>query len=419
MKVFYFSAPSCPVVQFEDGSTHIDITDFLISRKFTDGIKYSTVESDARHLVRWLNYLTQTKLGIYQASGLTIERFRDYLFEEEDLLADTANKYIISICAFYYWSQKERRVANMIGWRDKGKNVSYKIIVNKAKDNKTDRSKSPYMAEYQVPFLKGGEGKVVGETKYVPTHREVHLAEEKIELDMSHQNKDLSDAMKERNRLIFKWLTTVGLRRKELVCLEVGDIPANGDRSYLIDVLIDKGTKFDNIRIVKVPHWLIKDTLDYIEYEREDMLNEMKAKFGRPEQIPYLFVNAGNASAQAQMSTETIYSFCKNLGKKLNPHALRRYALTSLASVLYRVELNMSSGSADRASSVRKNVEVLIKNQAGHASIDTTIKYYVNMGISRYLSTQETEFLAIRERELEMELALVREMQDSSIRRAL
>lgn len=409
MSVSYWSAPSCPVIHNDLGATEVDLTEFLISRKFTSRMEYSTVENDARHLVVWKNYLTEHGIALYHATTLTLEQFRDSLADEEDLSDAYVNKHLSTICAFYWWAQNEGRTANMIGWKDKAVNVDYRIRVNK------QRANSNAVAEYRIPFaLKT----IKTHQKAIPTTRDIEEAEEKIQLRNAHQNESLAEAMKVRDMLLFRWLTTVGLRRNEIVHLDIGDIPSLEDNDdFMVDVIISRGTKFGKIRKVKVPRVLVEATLEYIEYERADILEAKQEKFGKPEEIGYLFVNAGNSAKHPKMDARTVYDFLKGLSKKITPHALRRYALTTFAKVLYKVERAMAGDSLDKERVIKQNLMQIVAVQAGHESADTTIHFYVDTAQALYLSENSHENLTTREAELEMELELVRQRKAGGTRR--
>ncbi|WP_086479615.1 tyrosine-type recombinase/integrase [Oceanospirillum sanctuarii] len=410
MKVSYYSAPSCPVIHSETGVTERDLTEFLIWRKFSLKLDYSTVANDARHLVNWKNYLSEIGVPLYGATSLIVEQFRDFLVEE-DLSYQYVNKHLISICTFYWWSQNEGRSDSMIGWKDKASDAEYRIRVSKQKPG------SNSVVEYRIPFLLKT---IKSHQKPVPTHSDIERAEETILLRYAAQNEELSEAMKLRDHLIFRWLTAVGLRRNELVSLEVVDIPSldNLD-THMVDVIVSRGTKFAKTRKVMVPRTVIEATHEYIEFERADILEAKKEKFGAPIDIPYLFVNAGNSSKHAKMDARTVYDFLKGLGKNITPHALRRYSLTALATVLYRVERTMAAGSPDKERVIKANLMQIVAVQAGHESPDTTIRYYVDTAQARYMSEEGRENLSLRESELEMELALIRERKIGGITRVL
>lgn len=405
IRFMYWSAPSCPVIQTDKGVIQSDLTDYLIYRKFTSRMDYSTVANDARHLTVWQNYLEENDLSLYKASSLTVEHFRDFL-DKKDLSKAYINKHLITICAFYWWAQKEGIVSNIIGWKDKSSKTEFSIRVDKQSAN----SKSSL--EYRIPYtLKTIKSPQLS----IPNSTDIDYAEERILKMVSHQNAELAEAVTVRDLLIFHWLTKVGLRRNELVSLEVNDIPKDLG-SFMIEVVINKGTKFGKSRKVQVPRPLIEETLQYIKYERADILTAKKARFGNSSAVRELFVNAGNAAVRAKMDSKTVYDFLTKISDKINPHACRRYALTNFATVLYRLEIALAGESADKERIIKNNLLQIVARQAGHEDPDTTIRFYVDTAQARYLAESGFENLSNREAELELELMLIRQRKQTSAR---
>ncbi len=377
-----YKASKSPLIERSDGTTHFDLTRFLMFRMSFHANKYMTTYYEASRLANWLNFLTQNNVELYAADTSMIVQFRDEMLAKgkEPVYA---NLHIMSICGFYWWAQKEKIVSNMIGWLDiDHPERHYLIRVHKAKGNSS--------SEFSIPYLK----KVPSSHQQpIPSREDIEFLEEAIyESHYSDvQYHPLTELAFARDMLIFRWLTEVSLRRNELVSLDISDIQnAKKSDNVFSEMLIYKGTKYDKKRIVLIRNSLLQATLDYIKFERAEILSAKRNVFGKPESVEALFVNTGNSAKHARMNAVTVYKFLnrveKNKGIKVNPHALRRYSLTELACDLYRVMMNdKDAKSGDAFQVAQANTLYMLAKHAGHNSSDTTIRSYVNIAQTRYM----------------------------------
>jgi len=392
----YFSAPKCPVIMDDKGATFEVLTEYLIARRFTHRLDYSTVEADARNLAKYANYLAGLDVKLFDATSLNLENFRDDL--EGEISPRNVNLHLAAVCAFYWWAQEQEHCSNMIGWNDKATKLKYRIVVN--------RSKGQGSAPYDIPFKLPAPQM---QQKYVPSNTEIRGLEDHIasgtESSQSAKSDEVNNARVIRDLLIFHWLTTVGLRREELVSLKVDQIPQVRDSdSFLVSVVVDDGAKFNKSRRVEVPKDLVAETLSYIEYERPILLEAHGKKFGDPCNISTLFVNGGNAARQPKMNANTIYQKYTDYNPVLTPHALRRYALTKFATVLYRLGRKLNENKKNQGDVIRSDLLYRVAKQAGHQSPDTTIRFYVDLAETYALSDEEIESLTEREKKLELSM---------------
>ncbi|EAQ63525.1 hypothetical protein MED121_19961 [Marinomonas sp. MED121] len=393
--------PNCPKVIFSSGRTVVPITEWLIQRKFSDLFNDKTVRANAAHLAHWLDYCESEKIDyLIDPTTLTVQRYRDESLVE--LSNENCNLYLTSICHFYWWCQNNTSYcSNMIGWPNKNTDIDFNIIVKKS---------SKGSSGFGIPFLKATIQKTM---KYIPKAHEVRLLNDYLSKEIENQAGSAGLFLAIRNQLMVRWVTEAGLRAEEIVSLHVSDLPKLSEmNSYLVKVLIHRGTKYGKRRNVEVTASLVKATWDYIEYERGEIIDELWANH---RDIENVFINGGNKSKSAKMDQKTFYSLLTSFNPRLNPHALRRFALTRYAARLIRVERNIRRKSNDLKQIDVMHVEQALRLQAGHQSITTTIKWYVNYALAIDLSKEEMELMSIRIEELEWELEMLKSRHNESI----
>lgn len=404
MAYFAYTKSKCPVVLDGQGATHEPTIAYLLKRSFRESKASSTVQAEARHLAVWLNFLEANDKSYFEATSIDIENFREDL-ENEGSGPENINLYIKTICEAYWFCQQMGMVQDMIGWLDKDKpRQRWLIEVDKAPS--TTKSGSPYVIPYKLRVVNQGR-------KGVPKPKQIEAMARKIDSwNYSHES-DLAEALRTRDSLMFRWLSEVGLRRAELVNLWVDDVP-KATEDYLPKVTVSRGTKFGKVRNVEISRNLYEETLKYIKYERKQILTSKKSKFGNPSEVQVLFVNGSNNSVRPEMSEEAVYKFIiklnpenANVGPRIHPHSLRRYALTNYAKLLWKLELAHPSYSPTKQLSIHQNLMHRLAVQAGHTSADTTIKHYVDIGFTQAASKTDDGDLQALKRILQRQLAEV------------
>lgn len=381
---------NCPKVIFTSGRTVVPVTEWLIERKFNIGLADKTVRANAHHLAHWLDFCESEKIDyLSEPTNLTIERYRDEALPR--LSNESCDLYLSSICRFYWWCQNNTSYcSNMIGWPNKADNTDFNIIVKKPSKGVND---------FIIPFLKGGIQKPM---KYIPSVHEIRELNDYLAKEVKNQKDSVGEFLAVRNQLMVRWATEAALRSQELICLQISDLPrVDNFNSSMSEVYIHRGTKYGKHRKVTVSKSLIKATWDYIEYERDDVISNVWTKCGDVDNV---FINAGNRSLKSRMSKNTFYTVLTSFNPKITPHALRRFGLTRFAARLIKIERIIRRESNDLKQIDVRHIEQALRLQAGHQSVTTTIKRYVDYALAVDLDEDEMQSVATRIEELEWEL---------------
>tara|TARA_R110001599_G_scaffold6042_3_gene30114 strand:- start:9566 stop:10795 length:1230 start_codon:yes stop_codon:yes gene_type:complete len=396
------ASSNCPKVIFLSGRTVVPVTEWLIERKFNIGLADKTVRADADHLVHWLDFCESEKIDyLIEPTSFTMERYRDEALAR--LSNENCDLYLSSICRFYWWCQNNTvYCSNMIGWPNKAYSTDFNIIVRKPSKGGSD---------FVIPFLKGSIQKPM---KYIPKAHEIRTLNDYLAKEVKNKNDFVGEFLAIRNILMVRWATEAALRLSEIISLQISDLPLVekiNSNSYMCEVLIRRGTKYGKHRKVKVSKSLIKATWDYIEYDRDEVIGKIWAKYF---EIGNIFINAGNKSRSPIMSNGTFYSLVTSFNTKLNPHALRRFGLTRFAARLIKIERIIRRDNNDLKQIDIRHVEQALRLQAGHQSVTTTIKWYVDYALAVELSEEEIEAVDTRIEELEWELENLKSRKGAS-----
>ncbi|MBJ7539926.1 tyrosine-type recombinase/integrase [Marinomonas transparens] len=380
---------NCPKVVFSSGRTVIPVTEWLIERKFNIGLAYKTVRADADHLAHWLEFCESEKMDyLIDPTTFSMQRYRD-----ESLVGlsnESCNLYLSSVCKFYWWCQNNTSYcSDMIGWPNKAYNIDFNIIVRKPSKGGSD---------FVIPFLKKSVKKPM---RYIPKAHEIRALNDHLAKEVTNQKGPAGEFLAIRNQLMVRWATEAALRSEEIICLQISDLPLIDNVNFsMAEVYIHRGTKYGRHRKVKVSISLIKATWDYIEYERHEVIDQIWKKYGDVENV---FINAGNKSLRPKMNRNTFYTLLTPFNSKITPHALRRFGLTRFAARLIKIERIIRKKNDLKQIDIR-HVEQALKLQAGHQSVTTTIKRYVDYALAVELSEEEIEAVDTRIEELEWEL---------------
>lgn len=391
---------NCPKVIFTSGKTVVPVTEWLIERKFNIGLADKTVRADADHLVHWLDFCESEKIDyLSEPTTFTIERYRDEALSR--LSNASCDLYLSSICRFYWWCQNNTSYcSNMIGWPNKADSTDFNIIVKKSSKGVND---------FVIPFLKGSIQKPM---KYIPSVHEIRELSDYLAKEVKNQKDFVDEFLAIRNILMVRWATEAALRSQELICLQISDLPqVDNFNSSMSEVYIHRGTKYGKHRKVTVSKSLIKATWDYIEYERDDVISNIWTKCGDVDNI---FINAGNRSLKPKMSKNTFYTVLTSFNPKITPHALRRFGLTRFAARLIKIERIIRRESNDLKQIDVRHIEQALRLQAGHQSVTTTIKRYVDYALAVDLDEDEMQSVATRIEELEWELENLKSRKSAS-----
>jgi site-specific recombinase XerD len=384
-----------PVLIDADGALLYEPTRWLLSLN-QRGKKAKQVRKIAYTLRSWCIFLSSQGIGLEEAVTGDFRKYRDKL-KSEGNQNDSVNQHTQIPLDFYWWAQDKGLYRRMAGWRDfERPTQDFQIQV--------DRPVKKSRKEFKNPFLLKTHNKPLS-----PMLEADKVKRLRIEISKrTRRAKGVKDveALDARNQLMLNWMTEAALREEEVAQLLVSGIPArkSGNPAKLVPVVIDKGTKFDKPRTVKVREQLIADTHDFIEMEREDLIDDHLS--GKDPGV--LFVSTGEPGL---MSTDNIYKMVTGAAMDITPHDLRGYSLYNYAISLYSIERLLAKESGDKRRIDRSLIEMKLKRQAGHESLDTTLKNYVDLAEVVTATEENVEALDQEISQLEIRLALLKEMK--------
>ncbi|EJB8690881.1 MULTISPECIES: site-specific integrase [Vibrio] len=426
------------LIGYPNGHVFWAATKYLVYRKEKKKNAESTRSGAAYTLTCFFNYLTRIGVvgktnpnsyfdrKVFDVVSGDLDDYHEYLVSREGNAIQTANQYLAVIVDFYWWLQKNWDTGHkyLCGWADNEKGIPpHRIEVGSGDPEDPDSFKNPYVKKTAKRT----------EALYVPTSiqmsRLADIIQEQAYIHAPKHPVDLGYEYSIRNLLIFDWFTQAGLRLNEvrhLQCstikyaLERAEAEVNafeqeyadlmGDEyeqvkvSRTISVTLDDGTKYKKIRTVEVQPDLIERTLNYIEFERDEIL-----KAGHCKDSGQVFIVSANKKkgSDAIMSDQSIadiitFDFTGQNRSKIDirkqggrdaitPHTLRRYAITNYAVILIKADKIINKRDTARVSDT--DLDLLMKNLrafAGHESEDTTLRYYLDIAQVIAIRDQES-----------------------------
>jgi len=376
-----------PVVIARSGALMRVPTHWLIT--LTDGNAESYVSDLAGRLVSWLSFLEDRGIEAEEAIHDDIIEFRDA--QAESLAPATVNAKLQAVIQFYWWAQEEGFFRpTIVGWRD-----FYKPDQRYQIDVKAPRPNSKRESRYVIPFLLKVPSK--GNPKLITKQQVGDLMARVRDRTENIRRKDVDDAImihQRRNELMLRWACEGGLRRREVVSLSKTCLPGPQKGSYKkrVEVPITLGTKNGSHRTISVTAELINATNQYIDEERQDIIDQTKSD-------PSAVFVTENGTAMTAGNLSKMVSRCSS---SITPHDLRRYAIYRFACLKYQEERLLVKASGDRKKIDEDSIERALAGFAGHNDSGTTFKYYVSLARistegSAYLQTIDSEIDALKE----------------------
>jgi site-specific recombinase XerD len=351
----------------ESGVLQRHVTQYLLDLENIQCYERSYVRQIAYRLKAWLNWLGEC--DIYDVTDRLLCKYRDELKISADLEAKAINYRISSVCAFYWYAENTGLCSGVIGSNDMLKGRFYRIVVNLTRQGSS--------TNYTIPFLLGT---VQQARKRIPSADEIAALKDGIADKTLECGHPLAEEINVRNQLMLRWMAEAGLRRLEVVSLPVSTIPTKFKPGTMVMVTLTKGTKFNKLRDVEVESSLIQETLDYIAYERPEIVRKCHA--GHDAGVVFVSTHSANCGT---FTAQAITDLLDSVDSDISPHALRRYALTRYAAYLYRIQLLLYK-SGEIAEIDRRSIELRLTQQAGHVKISTTFRSYVDVALAMTLS---------------------------------
>lgn len=388
-----------PILLDQDGFLMRDPTRYLIERTQVHLEDEGYIKQLSGKLAEFFSFLEEKSKSLYEATTTDICNFRDR-DKKQGNLAATVNQKLVAIVAFYWWAQSAGLCKYVIGWNDfNRKNLSYRITVHKPPANARGSQ------QYKIPFLLTTTSS--GRVK-IPSREQIRgLRSAMSASTMSARGSAarVREQLDIRNQLMISWMIEGALRRRELVNLRLSCLPdVSASQTGMVDVLVQHGTKYKKNRTIEVRKKLIEDTLDFIEYERSDLLKTVKRD---PDTI--FCSTTGDGKLSRQTITNLLQKFKES---ELSPHDLRSYGLQQYANHCYRLERRLVS-QKDKKMVDEAYIQWKLKNQAGHESLSTTLKHYVKLAETNTLDESNHDDLEAYILDLETQLAMATKLKKS------
>lgn len=384
-----------PVLISSEGEILYEPTRWLLSLNLDDGKSAKHVLKIAYNLRKWCIFLLCQNIQLEEAVHGDFYKYRDQIRAQGNE-NPSVNQHIQTPLDFYWWAQKNGFYRRLVGWKDFEKpDQRFQIWV----DRPSQKSKK----DFRNPFLLRTHRKPLS-----PMLEPDQVRRLRIEISKrTMRAKGIRDAslLDVRNQLMLSWMIEAALREEEVAQFPVSAVPdiSPGKPSSLVQVLVTEGTKFGKPRTVKVRAQLIRDTHDFIEMEREDLIDDRLQ--GRDPGVLFVGTQSG------RMSADNIYKMFTGVAMGITPHDLRGYGLYRYAIALYRIERLLAKESGDKRQIDRSLIEMKLARQAGHKSLDTTLKNYVDIADVVTKSNKPFEALGQEIEQVELYLALLKDIR--------
>lgn len=264
----------------------------------------------------------------------------------------TANGHLSVVINFYLWAQEHSLVSNLIG--------------------RTQPDRSPYPIRL---IAKGRRQRLTSPLLLRETRKALAPFPTEAEVDAMYErlSRGASRAEAIRNCLMADWIISTGMRRAEVLSLNIDQIPSlldcykyeESDQLYRLKI-VGKG----NVqRVVSITADLLVKTRLFINQTRSEIFPRRVINHRDRKAI---FISSRNGDVLSETSVSRLFSLAmKTEGKKLTMHRLRaRFASKLVQSFLFAELQNSAIYEVIVSTALHKAAEVL-----GHKSIDTLYPY--------------------------------------------
>lgn len=394
------------------------VTDYLVHRRFNNKGRPETIKLIGRILRMFWEFLIIENVKFLEVTDEFLIRWSDNMQNGVRVCYDqktdprkknknsvlpidnaTINQRVSIVVAFYVWCNESRKIPpSVIGDPSVVDVDIFQITVKR--NPKTNELCWPYT-------LKNTRSP----RQSTPTDTDVDQLRDQI--DKSH-NDDVSI----RNRLIVSWMEYDGLREVEVASLRVDQIPSRDvidslmetEKSHTI-VLSERAgnkTKGGYTRELYINPLLLSETLDYIEFVRDEIVKRFKEKgpFKEPPEI-FLSTTSGKPIKAKTLANELGKAF-KDASVPGTPHGLRRKFAFDTVERLY---IGMLLEKGDHRKIDENTVIFMAKEQLGHKHATTTLRHYLDLTKLKILSTSKAERFAYAEKRAAITSRLLNEAQ--------
>jgi integrase len=274
------------------------------------------------------------------------------------------NNKLRTVFHFYLWAEKTNLIRHTVQLSERGNYpISTNLLFGK------------YGSKYTSPLLIANPDQP---TRHTPTDAEV---------DKLHEGLEGAHAC--RDGLILSWAEETGMRREEILSLQIGQIPnaetifelQNLGKDHAISIK-GKGGKYAT---VTVQPELLTRTRDYLDFEREEAWQRARGRNPLLRSCTGVFLSERGTPLHPDSASRRISRLFKKADIPAAAlHRLRAVYITRLAELLVE-KLD------ERGAPLSLETIVLLIMQAGRWKSPTTIRYYVNEVRARRASRDYAE----------------------------
>jgi integrase len=319
----------------------------------------SSIRQFSYHLKYWWEYLIRSKIAWDEVDDYLVIAWRDH--DLKDLEPGTVNGYISTVFRMYLWAERHGYVKGLIGEHDLAKNIHPPLSVEIAYDRRG-------RCRFTSPLLKRTVAKPILPT---PTHEDITKIHQAL-AEMYGANIDLMV----RDALMLTWAELSGIRRMEVLSLNVADIPPwdelmdleeSGDKREII-ITGKRGKK----RSLWVGADLLSQTREYMEGERDSVVSRWRKRYGSNYKVPqdiFLSSKTGRGLHKDTLSQKYALAF-RRAGVKGSLHRVRARFVTDLVFSVLEAAIEKLGSIPDAASLLLPVAEAV-----GHSNVQTLVSY--------------------------------------------
>ncbi len=343
-----------------------------------------TLVKYAKTIRNFWEFLELSKVDWKKVSDatLTIWRNRDHV--ENKIKKRTCNNKLSVVYRFYIWAQQQGMIEKTIGEIDEFGQGKPQILIERVeqKSRYAKRNASKFVISSHIMYSIPKEV-----PKNVPTASEMDRVYAKVS-----ENHSVSQNI--RNALILSWAELAGMRRSEIISLQTQQIPDWNTINHLkIEdavfhmEIIGKGNK---ARFVPVSSELLESTRDYIEIERQEIVE----KFDVSHRDIFVSHTTG-AKLSADYITNLIGHTFRSADVAGSLHRVRARFISRIVAQSLDDAIENDGLAFDP-----KLVLLHVAEVAGHANIET-LTYYLNLHLKRHIRQSKAGRINdLREKEL-------------------
>jgi integrase len=356
-------------------------SDWLRHLTVMQGEAKGSVRQFAYHLKYWWSHLNQVNKAWDDVNDFVLLNWREELLRG-GCIDKVVNSYVSTVFRFYLWAERNGYTHGLIGEADWEQQVHPPLTVEIKVGPKRTKS-------YSSPILKRT---IAQPLLPIPTNDEITKVHEALA-----ELHGVRDDLLVRDTLILTWMEQTGVRRNEVVTLNLSQIPEWDEIERLQEVgdnkeisIVGKGGKKRSI-------WagtdLLFQTQEYIVEERQSIVDHFRERLGSTYKKPKAVFLSSKSGRQLHPDSisQTFAKAFRKAGVGGSGHRVRARFLTNLTENAFESEFERRGSIPDLVSTLLPVAQI-----AGHSRVETLIPY-VGIAKKRMLKQTAAERTAVME----------------------